>query len=294
VRAKLKPIHEQVIVITGASSGIGLATALAAAERGASVVLVARSGEILADVQRHISGKGGQAMVGVADVADRKVLADVAQSAFERFGRIDTWINDAGVTIYGRLDEVSDEDSRRLFETNFWGTVHGSLAALPYLKRQGGTLINLGSLASDTPVPLQGMYSASKHAIKGFTDALRVELELLDNAPIEVVLIQPTVVDTPIAEHAGNYMAHEPKLPRPMVTAEKVAAAILKAAEEGGRDIKVGASSRLGTMAAHLMPELNDRAMALQAPRQQRREPAENRNGALYTASNDGRMHGRT
>jgi short-subunit dehydrogenase len=108
------------------------------------------------------------------------------------------------------------------------------------------------------------------------------------------VLIQPTAVDTPIVEHAGNYLAHEPRLPRPMVSAEKVAEAILEAAEEGGRDVKVGASSKPGSMTAHVMPALNDRAMALQAMRQQRDEPAGYRRGILYRASNDGRIHGRT
>jgi short-subunit dehydrogenase len=131
-------------------------------------------------------------VVVAADVADRDALEDVARLAVERFGRIDTWVNNAGVSIYGRLDEVSDEDNRRLFETNFWGTVYGSLVALPYLRRQGGALINVGSEVSDAVIPLQGMYSASKHAVKGFTDALRVEIEHVDEAPVEIVRMRAT------------------------------------------------------------------------------------------------------
>lgn len=293
MKAELKSISDQVMVITGASSGIGLSTALMAAQQGAKLVLVARSGDTLEDVRRGLADLGSEAIVCPADVADRDALEAAAQKAVERWGRIDTWINDAGVSIYGRLDEVSDEDSRRLFETNFWGVVNGSLVALPYLKRQGGALINVGSEVSDAVIPLQGMYSASKHAVKGFTDALRVELELIDKAPVEVVLIQPTAVDTPYPQHAANYMAEEPKLPTPMIEPEDVAEAILKAAEKGGRDIKVGAMSKMNTLTSKLMPSVGDRMSAMQVDRQQRDEPAtRDREGALYRASEDGRTHG--
>ncbi|GHA69128.1 SDR family oxidoreductase [Cognatilysobacter bugurensis] len=289
----LKPIEEQVIVVTGASSGIGLATVLGAAKRGAKVVLVARSADTLGDVQRRIRDSGGDAIIAIADVADRGALEDAARMAIERFGRIDTWVNDAGVSVYGRLDEVSNEDSRRLFETNFWGTVNGALTALPYLKRQGGALINVGSEVSDAVIPYQGMYSASKHAVKGFTDALRIEVELLDKAPVEVVLIQPTAVDTPYPEHAANYMAEAPKLPTPMIEPEDVAEAILKAAEEGGRDITVGAMAKIDTTVSKLMPSVGDRMAKMQADRQQRDEPAGDRRGTLYRPGEGGEVHGR-
>jgi short-subunit dehydrogenase len=289
----LKPLDRQVILVTGASSGIGLATVLMAAERGAKVVLVARSEETLDEISEGLQQQGRQALVVAADVADRSALEDAARMVVERFGRIDTWINNAGVSIYGRLDEVTDEDNRRLFDTNFWGTVYGSLVALPYLKRQGGALINVGSEVSDAIIPLQGMYSASKHAVKGFTDALRIEVELLDKAPVEVVLIQPTAVDTPYPEHARNYMAEEPKLPTPMIQPEDVAEAILEAAVNGGRDIKVGAMSKMNTLTAKLAPSLGDRMSAMQADRQQRDEPATDPQGALHRPSEDGRTHGR-
>src|SRR6188472_3902570 len=123
----------------------------------------------------------------------------------DRVARIDTWVNNAGVSIYGRLHEVSEADNRRLFDTNFWGVVNGSLVALPLLRREGGALINVGSEVSDAVVPLQGMYSASKHAVKGFTDALRVEVEGIDKAPVSITLIQPTAVDTPFPQRARNY-----------------------------------------------------------------------------------------
>jgi NADP-dependent 3-hydroxy acid dehydrogenase YdfG len=288
----LKPISEQAIVITGASSGIGLATAITAAHQGAKVLLVARSGETLQAVVDEIEDAGGCAELHVADVADRAALEAAAEQAIDRFGRIDTWVNNAGVAIYGHLEEVSDEDSRRLFETNFWGVVYGSLVALPHLLRSGGALVNLGSELSKAVLPLQGMYTASKHAVKGFTDVLRIEAELVDKAPVSISLIQPTAVDTPYAEHARNYMDREPKLPIPPIDPVRVAEAILKAASEGGRDIHVGATSNLNPLLSNLAPPLADRMAALMADRQQLPMPPVNPGGALHEAGGEGRVHG--
>ncbi len=187
----LKPVEDQVIVITGASSGIGLATAEAAAAAGAKVVLTSRSGGALAEVEGRIRDAGGEAIHVVADVGDRDQLQGVADAAIARFGGFDSWVNNAGVGIYGRLDQVSDEDNRKLFETNFWGLTYGSFIAVAHLRGKGGAIVNLGSVASDTALPLQGMYAASKHAIKGFTDTLRMELEE-EGAPIFVNLMYTT------------------------------------------------------------------------------------------------------
>ena len=220
---KLKPLAEQVIVITGASSGIGLATAQAAVEGGARLVLAARSLETLDLICADIEDAGGSAICVAADVASREDVENVARAAIDEYGRIDTWVNNAGVSIYGTLEEVSEADNRRLFDTNFWGVVNGSLVALPHLKRHGGALINVGSEVSDAVVPLQGMYSASKHAVKGFTDALRVEVEDVADCNVSITLIQPTAVNTPYPQHARNYMECEPKLPSPRIEPEQVA-----------------------------------------------------------------------
>jgi short-subunit dehydrogenase len=288
----LKPLNEQVIVITGASSGIGLATAKAAAEEGAKLVLAARSAQTLQEIVERLSADGCEAIHVVADVGDRRQVQQIAEAALGRFGRIDTWINDAGVSIYGRLDEVNEEDSRRLFDTNFWGVVNGSLIALPHLKRQGGALINVGSEVSDAVVPLQGMYSASKHAVKGFTDALRVEIEEIDKAPVSITLIQPTAVDTPYPQHAKNYMSQEPKLPTPMINPEDVADAILKAATKPQRDVKVGTMSKLNTTVSKLAPSLGDKMSAKQVDRQQYNESPRDPEGTLYKPGEEGRVHG--
>lgn len=289
----LKPVDEQVIVITGASSGIGLRTAELAADQGAKLVLAARSGNTLDEVAARLSRDGAEAMAVDADVGNRADVEQIALAAIERFGRIDTWVNNAGVAIYGRLDEVSEEDSRRLFETNFWGVVHGSLTALKHMRANGGAIINLGSEVSDAVIPLQGMYSASKHAVKGFTDALRVEIEEIDGAPVAITLIQPTAVDTPYPEHARNYMANEPKLPIDPIDPAEVAEAILKAATTHSRDVKVGAISKINTTVAKVLPKVGDKMSAKMAEKQKRDEPPRDPAGGLHEPRGGGRTHGR-
>ena len=289
---KHKPIAEQVIVVTGASSGIGLCTALVAAERGARVVLLARSAGALDAIVETIRAEGGQADALCVDVSARDEVDAAVASILERHGRIDTWVNNAGVSIYGRLDEVDERDSRRLFDINFWGMVNGSLAALPALKASNGVLVNVGSEASEAVLPLQGMYAASKHAVKGFTDALRVEQERVDDAPLSIVLIQPTAVNTPYPQHARNYMDSEPKLPDPQIDPHRVAEAILDAAQKRGRDIKVGAMSHLNTTTSALLPRLGDRLAAKQADRQQHDAPPQRPQGTLFEAGGGAQVYG--
>jgi len=288
----LKPLNEQVVVITGASSGIGLCTAMTAAKRGAKLVLASRSEQTLNDICQKIRAEGGVAFPVCCDVANREDCQAAADAAIGQFGRIDTWVNNAGVAIYGRLDEVSEEDNRRLFDTNFWGVVNGSLVALPYLKINGGALINLGSEVSEAVVPLLGMYSASKHAVKGFTDALRIEIERLDNAPVSITLIQPTAVDTPFDEHGKNYMSKEPDLPTPMIDPQQVADAILGAAEKPTRDVKVGMMSKVNTFVAKNLPSVGERMAAKQVKNLQRPEPPKDPEGILHIPSESGQIHG--
>ncbi|HEY8157336.1 MAG TPA: SDR family oxidoreductase [Methylobacter sp.] len=192
----LKPVSQQIMVITGATSGIGLTTARMAAKKGAKVVLVARNEKALRELADEITARDGQAVYAVADVADLDALQAVSEKAIAEFGGFDTWINNAGGSIYGRIMDVPVEDLRRLFETNFWGVVNGSRIAVNHLRSKGGALINLGSEVSDAPIPLQGLYASSKHAVKGFTDSLRMELEA-DGLPISVTLIRPTATHTP-------------------------------------------------------------------------------------------------
>lgn len=289
---KLKKLNEQVIVITGASSGIGLTTARMAAERGAKLVLVARNEEALVTLTNEINSTGGEAIYVVADVAKENELRSVAKAAIERFGQIDTWINNAGVSIYGRVLDVSIEDHRQLFETNYWGVVNGSRVACEYLRR-GGALINVGSVLSDRAIPLQGTYSASKHAVKGFTDALRLELEE-QGIPISVTLIKPSAIDTPYRAHAKNYLAVEPLNPPPVYAPETVAEAILHCCENPVREVYVGAGGRLLSAVGRIAPRLTDLLMeSLIFKLQQSNVPSStNRSHSLYRPSTDGKERG--
>ena len=258
---RLKPLSRQTIVITGASSGIGLATARMACEAGAQVLLVARNEAALQRIVQELRGRGGRADYAVADVADQAALEAAAAKAREVFGGFDSWVNDAGTSIYGEIEKTPVEDQRRLFETNYWGVVHGSLIAARALRGRGGALINLGSVLSDRAILLQGTYSATKHAVKAFTDALRMELER-DGAPISVTLIKPSAIETPFQEHARNLLdAPGIRVPPPAYDPRLVARAILHACAHRKRDIVVGFGGHAISLMGALFPRATDLVM---------------------------------
>lgn len=259
MKPKLKPLAKQVMVITGASSGIGLTTARKAAEAGAKVMLVARNEAALRKAVGDIRAAGGTADYAVADVGDEGQVEQVAAKAVKRFGGFDTWVNDAGAGIYAPLVQTSTDEHERLFRTNYWGVVFGSLAAVKQLRKQrgGGALITVGSIASDIPTPMLGAYSASKHAVEGFTDTLRIEL-LKDKAPISVTLIKPSGIDTPFAEHAASHLQGEALIPPPVYAPELVTEAILDAARSGRREVTVGGAGRAETLLARIAPSVFD------------------------------------
>jgi NAD(P)-dependent dehydrogenase (short-subunit alcohol dehydrogenase family) len=204
-----KAISEQVIVVTGASSGIGLATAQEAARRGARVVLAARNAHDLEHAVAEIRREGGDALAVPTDVTDYAQVQALAHRAVQEWGRIDTWVNNAGVSLYATFKEASLEDFRRVMETNFMGQVHGAKAALPHLEATNGALVCVGSTLSDRGVPLQGAYCASKHAIKGWLDALRVEL-WREGSKVRVTLVQPSSINTPLFNKAKTQMGVMP------------------------------------------------------------------------------------
>lgn len=296
---KLKPLADQVIVITGASSGIGLATARRAAKAGAAVVLVSRNADALRAICDDINAEGGRAHAVVADVGSPADMEKVSRAAVARFERIDTWVNDAGVGLYGELTQTSPEDHEQLFRTNYFGVVNGSLEAVKHFRERGGAgaIINVGSAVSDVATPLLGAYSASKHAVKGFTEALRVEM-LRDKAPISISLIKPSSVSTPFVDHARNLMDKAASVPPPRYAPEVVADAILHAAVHPIRDIAVGAGSRPLAIGSAAVPGLADRVIAKVVPPLSRRKGEHNGADSLYQPGVDGlteseHLHGR-
>lgn len=258
---KFKPklLKDQTIVITGATSGIGLSTARMGSEKGANVVLAARNEEELKRLEKEINGNGpGKALAVNCDVSNFEDLKNLVLAATQRFGRIDTWINNAGTSIYGYLMDSDINDEKKLFETNFWGARYGAQLAVEHMKEHGGVIINLGSEVSVAAQPLLGMYSASKHALKAFTEALRSELRD-KNYPIEVCLIRPTAIDTPFADHGLNRLDQgEPSLPSPLYHPDVAASAILKCAENPQRDVYVGGPARLSAIIDTFFPTVKD------------------------------------
>lgn len=254
----LKPLREQTIVVTGATSGIGLSIAAMAAGRGARVVLVARSEDDLKKVRAGIEEAGGRADHIVADTGRREDMRRVVETTVDRFGGFDTWVNNAGVGAYATLCEMSDEDHEQIFRTNYWGVVYGSTEALRHLRRRGGALVNIGSIASDIPTPILGAYAASKHAVKGFTNSLRLELQQ-EEAPVSVTLIKPSGIDTPFPDHAANRMEDGASLPPPVYHPDEVAKAVLRAAEVPMREVVIGGAGAMQTAMFGVLPALTER-----------------------------------
>jgi NAD(P)-dependent dehydrogenase (short-subunit alcohol dehydrogenase family) len=293
MRLRLKPLDEQVMVVTGASSGIGLVTARQAAQRGACVVLAARNEKDLQEATQTIRRAGGRAVYAVTDVADPAQVDALADVAVREFGRIDTWVNNAAVSMYGPVTELPIEDMRRQMDVNYWGQVYGSRTAVRYLRHQGGALINIGSALSDRAIPLQGGYCAAKHALKAFTDALRMELEQ-EGLPISVTLVKPASIDTPFFEKSRTYLGVEPQPVPPVYAPEVVSDVILHAAQHPLRELIAGGSGAK-LSAARFVPRLADLYMERWTFDSQRTDiPADGRADNLYEpVPEDGGERGR-
>jgi NAD(P)-dependent dehydrogenase (short-subunit alcohol dehydrogenase family) len=259
---KLKPLAEQVIVITGASSGIGLVTARTAAASGAAVVLAARNEGALKEITDDIKSRGGRAVYVPCDVGDENAVRHLAETAIQAFGRFDTWVNNAGISIVGHVWDVPMVDWHRMFDTVYWGVVYGSLAAVRHFRDRSepGAVVNVGSFFGDRSTALQSTYASAKFAVHGFTDALRMELEH-ERLPVSVSLVHPGRIDTPYNEHAGNYTPMLPSHRGMIYPPEAVAEAILWCAQHPKRDMYVDSQAKLAALIGNIAPRLVDRVM---------------------------------
>lgn len=259
---QLKPISQQVVCIVGASSGIGRLAALEFAKRKAKVVVSARNEVGLKSLVDEIESNGGEAKAITADVANFDQVKAIADFTVEQYGRIDTWVHAAATGVLAPFEEITIEEFERVMNVTFMGHVYAVKAALPYLRQQGkGALIHISSMEGKRALPLQSPYSAAKHALQGFLESLRVELQH-DNIPISVTSILPAVINTPFYNHVLTKLGVKPTGIPPYYSPQLVADAILYVAENPTREYIVGDVGRILDVLERLSPELIDTILA--------------------------------
>jgi len=276
-----RKLKDSVVVITGASSGIGRASALRFASQGATVVLAARNAGALREVATECEQLGARAMPIPTDVTDEGAVKALARHALENFGHIDVWVNNAAVSLMASFEQAPSDTWRRVIETNLFGYVYGARAALPAFREQGhGVLINISSVNGRIGGPYASAYVASKFAIRGLGESLRQELLGED---IHVVTVMPASIDTPIFQHLGNYTGRAIKPMHPVYTAERVARVIVNAARRPRREIMVGTSAHLEGFFHRLLPGPSERMMARHVERDHFQDaPAAHAPGNLF------------
>jgi NAD(P)-dependent dehydrogenase (short-subunit alcohol dehydrogenase family) len=278
----MRSLQDKVAVVTGASSGIGRATAQAFADQGATVAVVARRAEALDEVVAQCRTLGGGAIAFPADVTDADAIDDVARETAGRFGRIDVWVNDAAVHMFGPIEQVPVDEWHRVVEVNLFGTFHGIRAVLPWMREQGeGVIVNVSSVLGHMGAPQQSAYVASKFAVRALSDCTRQEVEELPD--LHVCTVLPGPVDTPLFEHGANHTGREVQPLSPTIDANRVADAIVRCAVHPRREVAVGATPKLSVAAAKLAPGLTDRVAGHLVERDHfKHEPAPARSGNLF------------
>jgi short-subunit dehydrogenase len=257
--AKMQHLAEQVVVITGGSSGIGRETALACARQGARVVVAARGPHALDATVAEITGFGGRAHGVVADVTISEQLERLAAEAIARFGRIDTWVNGAAVITYSTVEQLTRHEIARVIAVDLTAVIDGSRIALAHMAERGtGTIINIASVLGVRAFPLLATYSAAKAGVIAFSEALRVELER-DHPGIGVTVILPSSVNTPLYAHARSKVGRQPKPYPPVYDPAAVASAIAFAAEHRRREVYIGAAGRALTLVERFSGAFVDR-----------------------------------
>lgn len=278
-----------VVVITGASSGIGRATAQAFARRGAALVLAARREDMLEDARRECEALGAQALAVPTDVTREDQVERLAQAALERFGRIDVWFNNAGVGIFGRFKDLPSEAWEQVIHTNVFGTMYGAKQAMRHFRERGqGLLVNNSSIVGILSKADSTAYATSKFAIRGFSEALRQEV--LDQPGIHICTVMPSVIDTPFFQHAGNFSHLTVRAAPPVYPPEKVAETVVSLVAEPKPEVVVGGFGKVATTLKPLLPAglgtwLNGRLLNLGFLK---RKPHELTPGALFEPMRDG------
>jgi short-subunit dehydrogenase len=264
-----RKLRDSVVVVTGASSGIGRATAHAFARKGADLVLAARRHHVLERAGDECRNLGAEVLVVPLDVTDEQSVRDLAGAALARFGRIDVWVNNASVAVWGRVEEVPMEDFRRVVDVNLFGYVHGARAVLPVFRDQGsGVLVNVGSMVSRVTEPYVAPYVVSKHAVRGLGAVIRQELALDGVKGVHVSTVMPATVDTPFFQHAGNYTGRATKAMPPVYAPERVARTIVNCARFPRREVFVGNAARIVVQQHKVMPGTTERVIAEMTDRQ--------------------------
>jgi NAD(P)-dependent dehydrogenase (short-subunit alcohol dehydrogenase family) len=256
--------HSQVVVITGATAGVGRATARAFARRGARLGLIARGKDGLEATKRDVENLGGQALTIQADVVDLDAMHDAASRVENAFGPIDVWVNNAMVTVYSRLADVDPDEYRRVTDVCYHGQVFGTMAALKRMRpRNRGVIVSVGSALAYRGIPLQAAYCGAKHATNGMLDSLRSEL-LEEGSDIQVVSVHLPAINTPQFVWGRTHMPRKPQPVPPIFQPEVAADAVVYAANEGRnrREILVGGPTVEVVVGNKLAPRLADHYLA--------------------------------
>jgi NADP-dependent 3-hydroxy acid dehydrogenase YdfG len=289
-----KGLQDKVVVITGASSGIGRATALEFAEQGAKLVLAGRDNEALQETKQECEAIGAEAIPVKCDVTQEDQVERLATRAEEAYGHIDVWVNNAGVSLFAKFDEAPSEDYRQVIETDFFGYVYGARSAISRFKAQGhGTLINVDSIEGITPKPYNSAYTAAKHAVRALASSVRMELALDGHDNIHICTVMPASVDTPLFAHAANYTGQSIETSQHASAPAEVAQAIAKLALKPQRELMVGMAAKRSAFKYMFQPGSYERGTAHSFPAHHLgKEPVASGQGNLYDPTSPHTIHG--